>query len=114
MSRVHVSFVVKNEDNSKAVFDVVSPDFSERGTDREVIGELSLDFENGNFRFTPASAITATFCPPEYFERYAGDLDKVDKVCEQEGLMCIPWSYRVYQKAKQELESKRTNRIGLD
>jgi len=112
MSRVHVSFIVKNEDDLKAVLDVVSPDFSERGTEREVIGELDLDFEVGKFRFTPASNLTPSFCPPEYFERYSGDIDKVDKVCEEEGLMCTAWSYRVYQKAKQEIECKSLDGAG--
>ncbi len=106
MSRVHVSFIVKNEDDSRAVLDVLSPDFSERGTEREIIGELNLDFESGKFQFSPASDLTSSFCPPEYFSKYSGDIDKVDKACEQEGLMCTAWSYRIYQKAKQEIECK--------
>ena len=106
MSRVHLSFHFKHGDNFNAAWDVMSPDFSYQGVTREVIGELFIDFDSRKFSFKPEDYLTANFCPPEYFERYAGDINRVDQVCEQEGLMCTAWSYRIYQKAKQELSLK--------
>lgn len=109
MSRVHISFNFKNGDSLSAVWEVISPDFSDKGIHREVIGELSLNFESGKFVFKPESHLTTSFCPPEYFEMYSGEVDRVDNVCAQEGLMCTAWSYRIYQKAKQELNLKQSS-----
>jgi len=106
LSRVHLNYVIKEDASSITILDVLSPDFSKKGVEIEIIGQLKLDYKTCEFKFIPASTLSSTFCPPEYFENYSGDIDKVDMVCKEEGLMCTAWSYRIYKKAIQVLESR--------
>lgn len=104
MSRVHISFVERHKNCFKSVFDVVSPDFSETGTIREVIGRLDIDLQARTLEFTPADNLPSNFCPPELFQKHLANIDMVEEVCKREGLLCSAWSYRIYRKAQIEME----------
>lgn len=100
MSRVHINFEEQKRDGDEMLFNVISPDFSESGIKREIIGQLKIGLKLNKFSFSPNDKIKSYFCPPEYFEKYGGDTELVDQVCKAENLMCTAWSYKIYRKVK--------------
>lgn len=107
MSLVHVIFVRIDIKDEGVVYDVVSPDFSYDGLTDESLGKLSLDRMQKSFKYHPEERFKATFCHPELFEIYDGDIEKVRSYCEKNGLNSVFWSYPIYKKAKELLELDR-------
>lgn len=110
MSLVHIKFVLKKELIPQLLFDVISPDFSQKETEYEIIGELNINLELKSFEFTPSRELTSRFCPPEYFEKKSGNIEAVSDICAHEELNCTAWSYRIYRKAKQVIEANSKER----
>ena len=106
MSRVHLEYAVNKDDDSRLILDVMSPDFSNRGTERELIGRLHIDYIAGSFKFMIEDELASEFCPPEYFEKYSGNIERTEDACKKSNLRCTAWSYRIYRKAKEMLERK--------
>jgi hypothetical protein len=108
MSRVNIKFSRTDKTASSVRYNVISPDFSERGTEDEVIGELTLNLLDKSFSYESVESLKSEFFPPEHFERYDynndDDYEKVRQICEREGYRCTVWAHRIYKKARELLE----------
>lgn len=104
MSRVNIR-IERDESGSPEKYAVKTADFSRESKSPAVIGYLFLDREESTFRFEPTNELKSTFCPPEEFARHAGSYDAVLSRCETEDWNAADWSYRIYRRATQMLET---------
>ncbi len=105
MSRIHINFERKGVDQNEPIYEVVTPDFSSSGIEDECIGEVVINFDEHSFYFKPRADLVKEFFPPEYFNEYS--FDEADAVAKEKDFYYTAWSYFIYKKAIELLESKQ-------